>query len=55
MSSPLGDVEYKASSTNMKNIIKYLFGTNRIQDEEFESLAFKNNISAQISTYLEEA
>ena len=35
--SPMADLEYKASSTNMKNIINYLFLKNKIHEKEFES------------------
>ncbi|MGG7162812.1 DUF262 domain-containing protein [Clostridium ihumii] len=35
--SPMADPEYKASSTNMKNIMKYLFIDNKIQEKEFKS------------------
>lgn len=39
--SPIADIEYKASSTNMKNMILYLFIKNKIQDKKFESLNLK--------------
>ena len=47
MDSPLGDVEYKASSTNMKNIIKYLFKNKEIQNKKYNALKFKNNIMSE--------
>ncbi|NRG69448.1 DUF262 domain-containing protein [Streptococcus suis] len=36
--SPLGDSEYRASSTNLRQMLMYLFGKNKLQDEKFESL-----------------
>jgi len=39
--SPLGDVEYNASSTNTKNLVNYLFEKNDIRSRNFESLKLK--------------
>ncbi|MEZ7511892.1 DUF262 domain-containing protein [Bacillus sp. FSL K6-3149] len=39
--SPLGDVEYNASSTNTKNLVNYLFEKNDIRKWDFESLKLK--------------
>lgn len=39
--SPLGDLEYNASSTNTKNLVNYLFDKNDIRGWEFESLKLK--------------
>lgn len=42
--SPLGDVEYNASSTNTKNLINYLFDKNDIKQRYFSSLILKRLI-----------
>ena len=39
--SPLGDIEYNASSTNTKNLVNYLFEKNDIRSRNFESLKLK--------------
>jgi hypothetical protein len=38
--SPISDIQYKASSTNMKNVMTYLFINNQIHRKEFCSLTF---------------
>ncbi|HBH0623730.1 TPA: DUF262 domain-containing protein, partial [Clostridioides difficile] len=48
--SPIADIEYKASSTNMKNMILYLFIKNKIQDNKFESLNLKRDKIKEINT-----
>lgn len=47
--SPIADIEYKASSTNMKNMILYLFINNKIQDKKFESLNLKRDKIEEIN------
>lgn len=47
--SPIADIEYKASSTNMKNMILYLFIKNKIQDKKFESLNLKKYKFKEVS------
>ncbi len=42
--SPLGDETYKASSTNVSNLMKYLYHRNNVFEKEFSSLEFKKNI-----------
>ncbi len=52
--SPLGDDTYKASSTNMRNLMVYLYMKNKIFDQKYDSLIFKNNISELTKKILEE-
>lgn len=52
--SPLGDETYKASSTNMRNLMVYLYTKNKIFEQSYESLIFKNNISELTKKILEE-
>lgn len=49
--SPLGDIQYNASSTNMKNILNYLFVLNNIQHKEFNSLTLKRERMGEIMEY----
>lgn len=51
-SSPIADIEYKASSTNMKNILNYLFINNEIQNKTFTSLRFKENRRDAINLFI---
>ncbi|MCY7678957.1 MULTISPECIES: DUF262 domain-containing protein [Bacillus] len=50
--SPIADIEYKASSTNMKNIMKYLFIDNKIQKREFSSLILKQSKKTEIENFI---
>ncbi|TCJ79144.1 UNVERIFIED_ORG: uncharacterized protein DUF262 [Bacillus cereus] len=43
--SPLGDLEYNASSTNTKNLMNYLFEKNDITRWDFNSLQLKYNLN----------
>lgn len=52
--SPLGDETYKASSTNMRNLMVYLYTKNKIFEQSYESLIFKNNISELTKKILDE-
>ena len=42
LASPMGDHEYKASSTTMRNIIMYLFDKNKVQCMNFEAIKIKD-------------
>lgn len=46
--SPLGDETYNASSTNMRNVMTYLYKKNQIFNRSYQSLKFKHNISQDI-------
>lgn len=48
LDSPLGDEKYNASSTNMRNLMIYLYKNNKVFEKQYESLKFKNNISANV-------
>lgn len=50
--SPIADIEYKASSTNMKYIMTYLFIDNKIQDLTLSSLKIKNEKLAEINEFI---
>ena len=50
--SPIGDETYNASSTNMRNVMSYLYKKNKIFDKNFKALTFKNNISDNIISVL---
>lgn len=52
-SSPLGDDTYNASSTNVRNLMNYLYVKNKVFDMSFEALKFKNNVSQEIIKVLE--
>lgn len=52
-SSPVADIGYKASSTNMKNIMVYLFITNKIQDKIFSSMNIKEEKLHQIELFIQ--
>ncbi|MBQ2982436.1 MAG: DUF262 domain-containing protein [Lachnospiraceae bacterium] len=43
--SPLGDETYNASSTNMRNVMKYLYLQNNVFKKQYKSLTFKENLS----------
>jgi hypothetical protein len=51
--SPLGDPTYNASSTNMRNLITYIFKRNRVHDRVFSALTFKGNLSREIKDNLD--
>lgn len=44
LDSPLGDIEYNASSTNTRNIIFYLSNKNNIFIKEYSSLTLKRDV-----------
>ena len=54
--SPLGDSEYRASSTNLRQVLDYLLGKNKIHESEFNSLKLKNDNFSKInlSSYSQE-
>lgn len=54
MQSPLGDETYNASSTNMKNIMIYLYKKNSIFKQDFKSMRFRDNISSSLISFLEQ-
>ena len=51
-SSPLGDETYNASSTNMRNVMNYLYIKNEVFDKEYKSMKYKGNISSDIIAVL---
>lgn len=50
--SPLGDDTYNASSTNMRNLMSYLYKKNRVFDKTYKALSYKKNISEDIISVL---
>lgn len=46
--SPLGDDTYNASSTNMRNVMNYLYNKNKIFDKKYESLKLRREVSEEI-------
>lgn len=54
--SPLGDSEYRASSTNLRQVLVYLLGKNKIHESEFNSLKLKKDNFSKInlSSYSQE-
>lgn len=46
--SPLGDETYNASSTNMRNVMTYLYKKNNVFDITYKSLKYKENMSQEI-------
>lgn len=46
--SPLGDETFNASSTNMRNVMNYLYIKNKVFDKEYKSMRYKGNISSDI-------
>ncbi|GAB1306686.1 DUF262 domain-containing protein [Bacillus altitudinis] len=50
--SPIANIEYKASSTNMKYIMTYLFINNKIQDLPLSSLKIKNEKLDEINEFI---
>jgi len=51
--SPLGDITYNASSTNMRNLLTYIIKKNRAFDKSFSALRYKNNLTKEIRDTLE--
>ena len=47
--SPLGDSEYRASSTNLRQVLVYLLGKNKINEYEFKSLKLKEDNFSKIN------
>lgn len=52
--SPIASPEYKASTTNMKNVMTYLFKTNRIHENMYESLKLRSDVLKSINDFLKE-
>lgn len=46
--SPLGDDTYNASSTNMRNLMTYLYCKNKVFQKKYDALKYKNNLSNEI-------
>lgn len=46
--SPIGDVNYRASSTNLRQVLTYLVSKNNILDKEYKSLKIKSDINISI-------
>lgn len=46
--SPLGDETYNASSTNMRNVMTYLYKKNNVFDRVYKALKYKGNMSQEI-------
>jgi hypothetical protein len=51
--SPIADLEYKASTTNMKNIMTYLFKEGKIQDLYLPSLKIKQDKLLEIKDFID--
>ncbi|QPC45575.1 DUF262 domain-containing protein [Mangrovibacillus cuniculi] len=51
--SPIADIEYKASSTNMKNIMNYLFINNEVQNKSYKSLKIKIDKLDEINSFIQ--
>lgn len=51
-SSPLGDDTYNASSTNMRNLISYLYKKNKVFERTFKSITYKGNLPQEIISVL---
>lgn len=50
--SPIADIEYKASSTNMKYIMTYLFIDNKVQDLTLSSLKINREKLIEINEFI---
>lgn len=48
--SPLGDDTYNASSTNMRNVMNYLYNKNHVFDMKYDSLSLRRNVSEEIKS-----
>lgn len=46
--SPLGDDTYNASSTNMRNVMNYLYGKNHVFEKKYSALTLKREIAQEI-------
>lgn len=46
--SPLGDDTYNASSTNLRNVMSYLYKKYNVFDKEYHSLKYKGNLSTDV-------
>lgn len=51
--SPLGDDTYNASSTNMRNVMTYLYKKNDVFSRTYKSLRYRGNISQDIKDVLD--
>lgn len=51
-SSPLGDDTYNASSTNMRNLMSYLYKKNKVFDRNFKAMKYRDNLSPDIISVL---
>ena len=51
-SSPLGDDTYNASSTNMRNLMSYLYKKNKVFDRTFKAIKYRDNLSPDIISVL---
>ncbi|MEK3839202.1 DUF262 domain-containing protein [Paenibacillus sp. FSL P2-0136] len=51
--SPIADISYKASSTNMKNVINYLFLRHQIHKMQFTSLNFLESKISEVEVFEE--
>lgn len=49
--SPIANPEYKASTTNLNNVITYLFKNNQIHNMQFDSLKLKDNSLNKINEF----
>ena len=47
--SPLGDSQYRASSTNLRQVLVYLLGKNKINEYKFNSLELKEDNFSKIN------
>lgn len=52
--SPIASPEYKASTTNMKNVMTYLFKTYKIHENTYESLKLRSDVLKSINDFLKE-
>lgn len=50
--SPLGDETYNASSTNIRNVMGYLYKKNKVFQKEYKALKYKGNISEEVIAVL---
>lgn len=50
--SPLGDDTYNASSTNMRNLMSYLYKKNKVFDRTFRAIKYRDNLSSDIISVL---
>ena len=50
--SPLGNETYNASSTNIRNLMTYLYIKNNVFEKKYEALQYKGNMSEELITIL---